>query len=350
MSLEKEEERHETIALVIPARDAASTLERCLAAVQPLRERGELDEVIVVDDGSVDETGEIAARLGATVLRGSGRGPGAARNLGWKSTEHPLVWFVDSDCVPADDALQLLVPQLDDAEVAGAGGSYSNLFPESLVATLIHEEIRARHLRMPREVSFLATFNVLYRRTVLAEVEGFDEQLLLAQDADLAFRVRELGHRLRFEPRSLVGHHHPTRLRRYLRTQARQGFYRVRLYARHPAKMTGDGYSGLIDYVQPPLAVLTLACAPIAALASFLWVLPAAGLGLLALLQLPMTLRILKARPEPRLVAFVPFGLIRAFARGLGMIFALLSPPAKEREGTDRNRGALPSTGEADRR
>src|SRR6056297_2753122 len=124
-----------------------------------------LKEIIFVDDGSTDSTAEIASRYPVRIIQGTGQGPGAARNLGWQAADSELIWFIDSDCVAEPDALEQLLRHMNDPQVAGVGGSYANLYPDSLVATLIHEEIVARHRRMKREVDFLGGFNVLYRRS-----------------------------------------------------------------------------------------------------------------------------------------------------------------------------------------
>ena len=150
-----------------------------------------MTEIVFVDDGSTDETPHIAARYPVTVLTGKGQGPGAARNLGWRATECELIWFIDSDCVAEPDALEKLLPHLNDPEVAGVGGSYANLYPESLVASLIHEEIVARHRRMRREVNFLATFNVIYRRSVLSALSGYNEELKLVAGKDGALKAAD---------------------------------------------------------------------------------------------------------------------------------------------------------------
>jgi cellulose synthase/poly-beta-1,6-N-acetylglucosamine synthase-like glycosyltransferase len=334
---------HDAVTLVIPGRNAARVLRVCLDAVVPLLRRGELAEIIFVDDASTDETAAIVAQYPITCLKGQGNGPGAARNLGWRAARTPLVWFIDSDCVADPDALSLLRPHLRDERIAAVGGSYGNMRPDSLLACLIHEEIVERHRRMEPDVNFLATFNVLYRRSVLEELGGFDERFRLAQDAELAYRVQERGYRLRFELGSRVGHFHPTRLRAYMKTQARQGYYRVMLYRRHPAKMAGDHYSGLVDYIQPPLALIMvtgLAVAPLAITAagrpaagpwpSLLLSLPASAAVLLLLTTLPLALRMVMRTHRLRYSWFVPMSFARSIARGLGMLCCLgrLARPA----------------------
>ncbi len=315
------------VTLVIPGRNCASTLEACLASVIGLLQSptSPLAEVLFIDDGSTDETPAIAQKFNITYVKGEGKGPGAARNLGWRRAQNELVWFIDSDTVAAADALDLLVPHMEDPKVGGVSGSYDNAVPESLLACLIHEEIIERHLAMPTEVNFLATFNVIYRREILRELDGFDERYLKAQDAEFSFRVLELGKKLHFEFRSKVAHHHVTQLRKYLRVQRHQGFWRVYLHLEHEGHSTGDSYSSLLDHIQPPLAMLCLAMVPFV-----IWNFPRLSfltpslllnilLGILFLLQLPLTLRLVKRNKQLRYLAFAPMSFIRAFARGIGM-------------------------------
>jgi glycosyltransferase involved in cell wall biosynthesis len=189
----------ERVTLVIPGRNAARTLCPCLDAVAPLLEARELEEIIFVDDGSADDTAAVAAGYPVRVVPGAGTGPGYARNLGWRAARTPLVWFIDSDCVAEPDALGLLLQQLADPKAAGASGSYGNMRPDSLLACLIHEEIVERHRRMPGDVDYLASYNVLYRRDVLEHVGGFDEGNFNepgapgAEDIELLFRLHDAG-------------------------------------------------------------------------------------------------------------------------------------------------------------
>jgi glycosyltransferase involved in cell wall biosynthesis len=309
------------VTLVIPARNAASTVERCLGSVTPLLERPRLKEIILVDDGSTDETAERVRPFCVRYIRGSGAGRGAARNLGWRAADTRFIWFVDSDCVAEPDALDILLEHVEDEGVAGVGGSYGNMVPESTLASLIHEEIVERHLGMPREVDFLATFNTLYRRDYLEAVGGFSEHLSRAQDADLAFRIRRQGGRLEFDARSIVKHYHSQKLWSYLGVQKDQGFWRMWLYLEHSDKMGGDSYSGILDHLQPPLAMLSLACLPFGPLAAV--ALPASLA--LAMAQVPMTWRLVRRTGDPRQLWFVPMGFLRSYARGLGMSRGALS-------------------------
>ncbi len=257
------------VCLVIPGRNCAATIRQCLEAVVPALEDEEspLGEIIFVDDGSSDETASFVSAYPIHCLAGTGRGPGAARNIGWRAAKGALVWFVDADCVAEPDTLPLLLPHLRDSKAGGVSGSYGTMTADNLLSCLIHEEIVERHRVMGSRVNFLATFNVVYRRSILDQIGGFDERFLKAQDAELSFRVMDAGYELRFEFDSRVRHYHPTQWPGYLRTQRQQGYWRVWLHLSHHGHATGDSYSSLGDHVQPPLAMLTLFCAVAAGVA-----------------------------------------------------------------------------------
>ena len=307
------------VTLVVPARDAAATLQACLTAALAIKSShgSALTAIIVVDDGSVDETNTIARRLGVEVLAGTGRGAAAARNIGWRAAATELVWFIDADCIPDLNALNALLPHLRDANVAGAGGTYDIERDASLLQRLIHEEIKVRHAKMPENVDFLATFDVLYRRAVLASLHGFDERYLKGQDAEFAFRVIEAGHALHFDQRSIVQHHHADRLSRYLAVQRQQGYWRVALHLEDRGRGRSNSYSNVTDHAQPFIATLI----PIAAIATLQfpkWWLVMIPIVALLLLQLPMAVAMTK-RAGPAMLAFIVLGAIRAVYRAVGM-------------------------------
>ena len=313
-----------TVCLVIPARNAAKTVHRCLAAAATILEQQQLAQIIVVDDGSTDDTAKIAADVPVTCMRSPPRGRSAARNLGWRAAKEEIIWFIDADCIPRPDALARLLPHFDDPKVGGAGGSFTMPDTGSLLAHLIHEEIIERHRGMPERVNFVATGNAAYRRSVLEQVGGFDERFTRAQDAELSYRAREAGFELAFAADSRVEHFHDTRLWPYLRTQAQQGYWRLWLHLRHSSPAAGDSYSSIIDHVQPPLAIALLASLPLLLFGPTRLIPPALAI-LLAAAPVPMTLRIVRRTRRVGHLFYAPMSFVRAFARGLGLTWGVLS-------------------------
>jgi GT2 family glycosyltransferase len=317
---------HPEIAVVIPGHNCGATLGACLQALVPLLASGQVAKIVFVDDHSSDATRGVAEGFAVQVLSSPRRGAGAARNVGWRAANTEWVWFVDSDCVAEADALSRLCRASAELGAAVVGGSYANQNHGCIVADLIHEEMVARHRAMGRDVTFAITANLLCRRESLERLAGFDESLRLGQDLDFAYRLVQSGSRLGFDATSRVAHFHETRLWSYLVKQARQGFWRMHLYRRHPQRMKGDTYSGLLDYVQPPLALLAFAAPAL----GLLWGAPVLGVsgGLLAVAalvscQLPRATALVRSTRDARYWSYVPFGAARALFRGVGMLLGM---------------------------
>jgi glycosyltransferase involved in cell wall biosynthesis len=222
------------VSVVVAARNAADTLRRCLESLRTLA-YPEV-EVIVVDDGSADETVAIATAAGARVLSAGGRGPSAARNLGIRHATHDIVAFTDADCAVPPHWLRSLVDGLRTSRAAGAGGPQRNVFDRGTpreagdldlffsVASVLAEYTRGDD--RPREVDHNASCNVAYVKHTLVEAGGFTEGLYPGEDVDLDFRLARLGYRAYYVPDAWVEHHRPgTRawfagmMRRYGRAQ-----------------------------------------------------------------------------------------------------------------------------------
>jgi glycosyltransferase involved in cell wall biosynthesis len=165
-------------------------------------------EVIVVDDGSRDHTPALveswvaAALERRALLRGAGRGPAAARNLGFHRARGSWVAFTDGDTVPEPDWLEaaLAAVEREQAEAIegavepfdiGAGGRFFHR---------VASDGGGRYM----------TANMIYSRALLERIGGFDEQFSIPapflEDSDLAFRALEAGVAIPFAPEVRVGH------------------------------------------------------------------------------------------------------------------------------------------------
>ena len=197
------------ISVVIPAYNASATLERCLTSiasstVQPL-------ECLVVDDGSTDESAQIAASFGATVVATGGPyGPAHARNLGCRYAKGDILLFVDADVVLHSDAIEIFEQRFNERpELAAAIGTYDDSPADpSLVSrfkNLMHAYIHKSS--KPGASTFWCGCGAV-RRDIFFEHGGFDESYSRPMIEDIEFGVRlfQSGHSIALDSKIQCKH------------------------------------------------------------------------------------------------------------------------------------------------
>jgi mycofactocin system glycosyltransferase len=187
---------------------------------------------VVVDDGSSDGGGALAARLGATVVRhDTARGPAAARNAGLAAVHTPFVAFLDADVLAEPGWLTTLLPHLGRDDVALVGPRITALHPDDPqllaryeAATSPLDRGAAPAVVEPRgAVDYLPSAALVGRAAALRAVGGFDESLHFSEDVDLCHRLNAAGWQVRYDPAAQVMHDHRTRWRSWLRRRVAYG-------------------------------------------------------------------------------------------------------------------------------
>ncbi|MCV7444366.1 HAD-IIIA family hydrolase [Mycobacterium paraense] len=180
-------------AIVVPT-IGRDSLRRLLVALQ--QASGPAAEVIVVDDRPEPSGGlPVPAGLPVRVLRSGGRGPAAARNVGWRAATARWVCFLDDDVLVDGNWKTALAADLQAADAAGAVGSQAVIeVPVSASRPPTDDERRTLRLAEARWI----TADMAYRRDALVAVGGFDERFPRAyrEDSDLALRITEAGGRI----------------------------------------------------------------------------------------------------------------------------------------------------------
>lgn len=205
VGLHTSQSRTMSVALVIPARNRPDLLEKCLEslACQALPEG--VSEILVCDDGSSEDLATVVGRFGARLpnirlVRQRPKGPAAARNLGFRSSEADVFVCVDSDVICAEGFVEKLVHALwCNQDWVAAEGSVVPVGDKGFF--------------FDAPVNHGGTYGTgasAYRRSALHEVGGLDETFPFAacEDAELAGRLLRLG-RYGYVPEAIV--YHPTR-------------------------------------------------------------------------------------------------------------------------------------------
>jgi glycosyltransferase involved in cell wall biosynthesis len=193
-----------SISVVIPAYNAERTVGKVVEALRT--EEPPPAEIIVVDDGSADDTGSVAERLGATVLRTDGGGyAGGARNRGWDAATGDIVVFLDSDSVPEPGWAAGLVRALAEfpAAIVGCARTFSARTAWGWVAHL-QSETPYLPLGGPRRVKFVCSYCMAVPRDAPLR---WDESYG-GEDGIFCVDALDAGIDLVFDPRFQVFHDH----------------------------------------------------------------------------------------------------------------------------------------------
>jgi lipopolysaccharide/colanic/teichoic acid biosynthesis glycosyltransferase/glycosyltransferase involved in cell wall biosynthesis len=316
------------ISVIIPAKDASATLPACLAGVlcQTGYGLGKEYEVIVVDDGSHDNTAEIAASAGARVIRQANAGPASARNAGARAATGDILAFTDADCAPAPQWLTNLTAPFQDPRVVGVKGTYRTHQAEP-VARFVQLEYESKYQRMQKlpAIDFIDTYSAAYRRSVFLENQGFDTSFPLpsVEDQEFSFRLSRKGYHLVFAPQATVYHLHDRSLGEYIHRKFNIGYWKAYMLRWLPEKTFADSHTLPSQRWQ----ILLLAVAGMALLLSLAWPVLLA-VCLLALVLFYATAAPFVAQVARRERSLLGYALVllaaRAGALGAGLAAGLL--------------------------
>lgn len=255
-------------SVIVPAYQMASLVGACLDALNHQTLPRDLYEIIVVDDGSTDGTGDVAAaKPGVCVIRQPNAGAAAARNTGAAAARGELLLFTDADCAPTPNWIAAMVAPFADPGVAGTKGTYLT-HQRGVLPRFTQLEYQDRYDRMAKadSIDFVDTYSAAYRRDLFQINGGFDVGFLFDEDQEFSFRLTEKGYRLIFVPTAQVYHHHNTTLRAYVRRKFLAAHWKVLLAHRHPGRLVHDSHTPQTLKAQMILAALTLLALAVGAL------------------------------------------------------------------------------------
>jgi len=201
------------VSILIPAHNEERVIGRILQGMTKLTYPKDNMQVIVIDDASTDNTGEIAEGYAKphnyieVIHRNQsegGKGKASALNRGLKQAEGEIIFCFDADYYPQKDIIEKLVAEFADPKVGAVQGRVTVLNePQNLVTRLVALE-RIGGYRVDQQarcsLGLITQFGGTvggFRRGLLESLDGWDESIL-AEDTDLTFRVYLAGYKIRY--------------------------------------------------------------------------------------------------------------------------------------------------------
>jgi len=235
------------LTVVVPTHNRSGLLSRALCGLLNQTAAPETYEIVVVDDGSTDDTGQMVAALGAPearlrYLRQESKGPAAARNLGVREARGRIVLFTGDDCLPDRRLIEehsRAHEQEGDVGVVGYVTWHPELEQTPFMAFLERgAQFGFHQIQDPENVAawYFYTANCSVQRHWIEKAGGFDEDFKHAafEDVELAYRMQKLGLRIIYRAAARTYHHHETSLEQHLLRQRLCGRAAVVCWRKHP--------------------------------------------------------------------------------------------------------------------
>ena len=230
------------ISVVVCSFNGSRTIRDCLEGLTRLQYPNY--EVIVVDDGSTDQTTSIARGYPFRVISTENRGLSAARNTGLEAASGEIVAYIDDDASPDPDWLTYLAATFQEGNFAGVGGPNIPFPNDGPIAWCIANAPGGptHVLLSDTEAEHIPGCNMAFRKSILQAIGGFDSQFRVAgDDVDACWRIQRHGGKLGFSPAAMVWHHTRGSVKAYWKQQLGYGKAEALLERKWPEKYNTAG-------------------------------------------------------------------------------------------------------------
>ena len=226
------------VSVVVCSHNGSRTIRECLERVQ------ELDhpdyEIIVVDDGSTDDTGALARECGVRVIATDNQGLSNARNTGLSAATGEIIAYIDDDAYPDRHWLSYLAGAFRRSAHAAIGGpNYPPPRDGPVAECVAHAPGGPVHvLFSDQEAEHIPGCNMAFRTSALRGIGGFDSQFRVAgDDVDVCWRLHEKGLTIGYCAAAVVWHHRRNSIRAFWKQQAGYGKAEALLAQKWPEKV-----------------------------------------------------------------------------------------------------------------
>ena len=236
-------------SIIIPALNEAVNLARNLPLVR--EQMGLTDELIVIDNGSTDDSAAIAKKFATRVVHEPVRGRSHARNRGIEAAAGGLLVFLDADCRPAPNWLCCMLEPFGDLRIGCVAGEIQLIYDANELGAYLNakghlsQAVNFNHPFLP----YAGSGNVAFRREVLDAIGGFDEALYSGHDADICWRMQlETDYRIVLAAKASVDHFQSLTLASLMRQKRRHAYGSVLLFKKYRCNRESERRSAKLVY------------------------------------------------------------------------------------------------------
>lgn len=229
------------VSVVVPVYNDPEGIRATLDSLAEQSAPTERHEIIVVDNGSTDETRTVVREYCRResdielLVEDDVQGSYAARNRGIEAAVGSVVAFVDADMVVGSTWIEDVARRMAETDAAYLACDVRLFTPEEEGLVAKYNRLNDLHVeRFVEELSFAPTCCLVVRRALLEELDGFDPRLQSGGDFEFGNRVATAGRRLHYCPELVMYHPTRTSLGALLRKARRVGRGKTQLRRRYP--------------------------------------------------------------------------------------------------------------------
>ncbi len=253
-----------TFTVVIPVKNGAATLDRCLTSIRESVEEAGLNDgrvdIVVVDNGSADRTAEIAEDRGCRVIYvPAAKGVSASRNAGARAGRGEVLVFTDADVVFGRGAFTSLHLALSDPQLLGVVGIQDpDAAYQRYCSRFKNLWISYSYRRLRGSLTLFYTTAAAIRRQFFLDLKGFDEEYRTpaVEDTEFGQRLGDAEARIEIRRGFLVDHRKEYSLLSLLTTDFRRSAELARLLLRRRTTATGERKQRKLNKTSVPVAVM----------------------------------------------------------------------------------------------
>ena len=232
------------ITIIIPVRNRPDEISDCLASLSKLDYPSEKKEIIVVDDASDDNTPEVVSGFPVKIIKNSKRMQASySRNLAAKEARGDILAFIDSDCTADPLWLKALVSAFNDETNSAVGGKVDSWFDKKAldryegVSSSLNMGSRAKSSKEEGNFFYLPTCNLLVKKEIFLELNGFNIDMTVGEDVDFCWRLKNSGYEIEYRPVGVVFHRHRNKTSAFFTRRFQYGTSEPFLQKIHPDRL-----------------------------------------------------------------------------------------------------------------